>query len=406
MESETRRKLASIQRIISVEDIPGADAIQLYTVLGWKVVDKKGAHKVGDLVCYCEIDSWIPHELAPFLSKGQEPRTYNGVKGERLRTIKLRGQVSQGLLLPLINTPHETLKEGMYLRVQRDNRSPFTVNVDNLTVEKYVSLGDKVNRNCNILVHEGDDVTELLGIQKWEAPIPAQLQGQAAGMFPTALIPKTDQERIQGCFGEIQKRSKRFVTEKVWNADTQTLEEQPAEVPADFKEPTYEVTLKLDGSSMTLFRWEGQLRVCSRNLELKINDENADNTFVAMALKYADSIPEGFAFQGEIWGESIQGNKEGIKGQRFSVFDIFDIQKHEYLSPAERRNLCAAIGIDHAPVLGVDWKAPESIEDGLKLASGPSIHAKHREGIVWKCNEDPNFSFKIISNEWLLKHGE
>jgi RNA ligase (TIGR02306 family) len=355
---------------------------------------------------YVEIDSWVPHDLAPFLSKGNEPREYGGVKGERLRTIKLRGQVSQGLLLPLIYKPHTTLKEGMYLRVQRDNRSPFTVNVDNFTVERYVSLGDKVNRNCNILVHEGDDVTEILGIQKWEAPIPAQLQGQAAGMFPTSLIPKTDQERIQNCFGEIQKRAKRFATEKVWNAETQTLEEHPVVVPADFKEPTYEVTMKLDGSSCTIFRWEGELRVCSRNLELKINDENKGNTFVAMAVKIGDCIPDGFAFQGEVVGPGIQGNREGFAEHKFFVFDIFDIKAHKYLRPMLRQITCVAREMDHVPMLGDAWNAPESVEAGLALAEGPSINHKIREGLVWKCNEDPSFSFKTISQKFLLAGGD
>jgi RNA ligase (TIGR02306 family) len=253
---------------------------------------------------------------------------------------------------------------------------------------------------------EGTDLTEALGIQKWEAPIPAQLQGQAAGMFPTSLVPKTDQERIQNCFGEIQKRAKRFATEKVWNAETQILEEHPVVVPGDFEEPTYEVTMKLDGSSCTIFRWEGELRVCSRNLELKINEENKDNTFVAMALNIGDKIPNGLALQGEVVGEGIQGNREGFKGHRFFVFDIFDIREHRYINPVGRRRMCENLGIEHVPVLGTDWKAPNSVEEGLALAEGPSINHKIREGLVWKCNEDPNFSFKTISNAFLLKGGD
>lgn len=249
---------------------------------------------------------------------------------------------------------------------------------------------------------EGYDVTEFLGIQKWEAPIPAQLQGQAAGSFPTSLIPKTDQERIQNCFGEIQKRAKRFATEKVWNVETQTLEDHPVVVPEDFKEPTYEVTMKLDGSSCTIFRWEGKLRVCSRNLELKINDENKDNSFVAMALKIGDRIPDGFAFQGEVCGPAIQGNREGFKEHQFFVFDIFDILKHEYVEPDIRRHFCERDQLDHVPILGTDWKAPNSVEEGLALAEGPSINHKVREGLVWKCNEDPNFSFKTIATTFLL----
>lgn len=374
------RKLASIRRIADIQPIEGADAIEVATIDGWKVVVKKGEFVVDDLAVYLEIDSWVPHELAPFLSKGQEPRKYNDVKGERLRTIRLRGQVSQGLLL----------------KIDTDDGWNYIFSSPSDKHENYfVDLGE--------VAIEGDDVTELLGIQKWEAPIPAQLQGQAAGMFPTSLIPKTDQERIQNCFGDIQKRAKRFATEKVWNAETQTLEEHPVIIPADFKEPTYEVTMKLDGSSCTIFRWEGELRVCSRNLELKINDENKDNTFVAMALEIGNNIPEGFAFQGEVMGEGIQGNREGFKGHRFFVFDIFDIQKHEYLSPVNRRDLCNQLGVEHVPVLGTDWKAPSSVEEGLALAEGPSINHKIREGLVWKCNEDPSFSFKTISNTFLLK---
>lgn len=364
------RKLASIRRIADIQPIEGADAIVVATIDGWKVVVKKDEFNVGDLAVYLEIDSWVPHELAPFLSKGSDPREYGGVKGERLRTIKLRGQVSQGLLLSL--------------------RDP-------VVYKALLGSNDW---------YEGQDHTELLGIQKWEAPIPAQLQGQAAGMFPTSLIPKTDQERIQNCFGDIQKRAKRFATEKAWNTETQTLEEHPVVVPADFKEPTYEVTMKLDGSSCTIFRWEGELRVCSRNLELKINDENKDNTFVAMALKIGDKVPDGFAFQGELMGPGIQGNREGFTEHKFFVFDIFDIQNYRYLEPQLRREKCFDLWIDHVPVLNAVTNTPNSVEEGLALAEGPSINHKIREGLVWKSNEDPSFSFKTISNTFLLKGGE
>lgn len=370
------RKLASIRRIADIQPIEGADAIVVATIDGWKVVVKKDEFKVGDLAVYLEIDSWVPHELAPFLSKGHEPREYEGVKGERLRTVKLRGQVSQGLLLPLRPVFAEWTDENFQKNILEDEE------------------------------RVGDDLTEALGIQKWEAVLPAQLQGQAKGNFPTDLIPKTDQERIQNCFGDIQKKAKRFATEKVWNAETEMLEEHPVVLPADFKEPTYEVTLKLDGSSCTIFRWEGELRVASRNLELKINDENRDNTFVAMALKIGDSIPDGIAVQGEVMGPGIQGNREGFKEHRFFVFDMFDIKKHEYIPPIMRRHVCETRGLEHVPVIHHSFIAPASVEEGLAIAEGPSITHKIREGLVWKCNEDPSFSFKTISNQFLLKSGE
>ena len=370
------RKLASIRRIADIQPIEGADAIVVATIDGWKVVVKKDEFKVDDLAVYIEIDSWVPHELAPFLSKGSVPREYNGVKGERLKTIRLRGQVSQGLLLPLRPVFAEWTDENFQKNILEDEE------------------------------RVGDDLTEALGIQKWEAPIPAQLQGQAAGMFPTSLIPKTDQERIQNCFGDIQKKAKRFATETVWDAELQRLDQRPVVLPADFQEPTYEVTMKLDGSSCTIFRWEGELRVCSRNLELKINDENKDNTFVAMALKIGDRISEGYAVQGELMGPGIQGNREGFTEHKFFVFDVFDIKHHKYLSQHPRQMMCDVHQIDHVPVLGNNWKAPASVEEGLALAEGPSINHKFREGLVWKCNEDPSFSFKTISNQFLLKGGD
>lgn len=342
------RKLASIRKISDIQPIEGADAIEVAVVDGWKVVIKKGEFAIGDSAIYLEIDSWVPHEIAPFLSKGHDPREYNGVKGERLRTVKLRGQVSQGLLLNYWDFP-DVVKEFHKTRIVDPNDSDRSF-----------------------------DVTDILGIQKWEAPIPAQLQGQAKGTFPSSLIPKTDQERIQNCFRDIEKKG----------------------------DVTYEVTMKLDGSSMTIFRWEGELRVCSRNMELKINDENKDNTFVAMALEIGDRIPEGVALQGELMGPGVQGNREGLKDHKFFVFDIFDIQKHEYLSPFDRRTLCINLDIEHVPVWSRSYKAPASVEEGLALAEGPSINHKIREGLVWKCNEDPSFSFKTISNQFLLKGGD
>ena len=162
------RRLATIRKIEEVKAIPDADKICAYRVDGWWVVDAINKYVVGDWVVYCEPDSWIPHSLAPFLSKGQEPREFEGVKGERLRTVKLRGQLSQGLLLPVLWDDELAMEGG----------GSVVVNT-----EGYLRQ-----------VELTEDVSEFLGILKWEAPIPAQLAGQVKGNFPS-FIPKTDQER-------------------------------------------------------------------------------------------------------------------------------------------------------------------------------------------------------------------
>lgn len=95
------RVMAYVATIEEKKAIEGADKIEAYRVGGWWVVDKKDAYSVNDKVVYVSIDAWVPHEIAPFLSKGKEPREFNGVKGEKLKSQKFKKQISQGLLLPL-----------------------------------------------------------------------------------------------------------------------------------------------------------------------------------------------------------------------------------------------------------------------------------------------------------------
>jgi RNA ligase (TIGR02306 family) len=97
------RKLASIRRIKDINPIVGADKIELCTVDGWKVVVAKDVnHKIGDLVIYCEVDSFLPiREEFEFLRKSSYKKMADGSEGFRLRTIRLKGQISQGLILPL-----------------------------------------------------------------------------------------------------------------------------------------------------------------------------------------------------------------------------------------------------------------------------------------------------------------
>lgn len=341
------RKLASIRRIDSIAPIEGADAIEVAVVGGWKVVVKKNEYAVGDLAVYFEIDSWIPTELAPFLSKGKEPREFEGVKGERLRTVKLRGQLSQGLLLPV---SEETIK------------------------------------GAGSLFKEGLDVTDHLGIKKWEKPMPAQLAGQVRGNFPS-LIPKTDQERCQNLVQEIA------------NA-----------IAAGMR---FEVTEKMEGSSMTCYLIDGEFGVCSRNLDLK---ETEGNSFWATARK--EQIEEKmravgayteYAIQGELIGPGIQGNIYELKEMEFRVFDVYDIKAGDYLTPEVRRDLIDRMGLKHVPVLAAnadlyDTLGIKDIDGLLKFAEGKSVMGLigcEREGLVFK-ETTGGMTFKAISNKYLL----
>jgi len=344
------RKLASIRKIDSIRPIEGADAIECAVVGGWTVVVKKGEYAVGDLAVYCEIDSWIPHEIAPFLSKGKEPRVFEGVIGERLKTIKLRGQLSQGLLLPL----SEVMKFGP---------------------------DQDVGFHVPVTWTEGEDVAEALGIIKWEMPIPAQLAGVMKGPFPS-VIPKTDQERVQNLVEEIRAAC---------DASSQ-----------------FEITEKLEGSSMTVYRIQGEFGVCSRNIDL-LRDPNNSLWATAIAENIEEKMREvdehwDFAIQGELIGPGIQNNIYKLSKPEFHVYDVYNIQQGKYLDCDNRRGLIERMKLKHVPVIAIDKDlGVGSVENILTWAEGASKlnPNQEREGIVFK-HIKGGMSFKAISNKYLL----
>lgn len=413
---EGERKLATIRRIAAIDPIEGADRIVRATVDGWQLVTAKdNGFKVGDLVVYFEIDAFLPvRPEFEFLREKCFKSTKNLGDGFRLKTIKLRGQVSQGLILPL----------------------------DDL----FPKMGDDyviTNMGGTFVLHEGDDVTEFLGVQKWEKPIPAQLAGTVKGNFPS-FIPKTDQERVQNCLGKI----KNWI---YWNWETEYVEKLPPGVsvgengtahdPGGFSCPeifyipqekgwlkktrilnsndvigarcVFEATVKLDGSSMTIYHKDGQIGVCSRNLELKRDMENvfwkaAINSRLLEFLVYSG---RNWAIQGELMGPGVQGNREQLTQHRFFVFDIYDIDAQEYMTPNVRNSAAHEMqqytdhDWEHVPVVDdIALSEDATVEELLKLADAQkSLNHEVAEGIVFKSFVPGGPSFKVISNKFLLQ---
>ena len=335
------RKLATIKKITDINPIEGADKIELVTVGGWKVVVAKDVgHKVGDLVVYCEIDSFLPiREEFEFLRKSSYKKMSDGTEGFRLKTIRLRGQISQGLILPIVvlNPP---------------------------------------DTNIYITPFEGLDVTEMLGIVKYEPPIPAELAGKVKGLFPS-FIRKTDEERIQNLTSEYE----------------------------EFKKQKFYVTEKLDGSSATFYYKDGVFGVCSRNLELL---ETEGNTFwkVARELNLENKMKDfgvNISVQGELIGEGIQGNPYKIKGQTVRFFNLFDIDLQEYHSFNMTKKSLEVMGLEMVPVVDEFFTLPDTVDEILKYAEDKSKLNPDfdREGIVIR-TLDRKVSFKVISNQFLL----
>lgn len=346
-----QRVLSYVVRIDKIEKHPNADSLDIATVGGWKTITKLGEYKPGDLAIYCEIDSWIPNTIAPFLTKaGKEPKEYNNVRGERLKTCKIRGILSQGLLLNPSILP-------------KDIKVVFGLETDN-----------------------------ILGIQKWEPPVSEfnpTFRANPNGKFPEN-IPKTDQERVQNFSFRL--------LEYVLNNNH------------------FELTEKMDGTSMTIYEGLSGASICSRNFSLKMDDPSFGKSYYGLWFKEAFLEVEELltkyptiAFQGELCGPGIQKNKYKLNNYIWFIFDMFDMKKSEFLSPKERFQILEYLEefkfITHVPIIDAEWKQNLSMEEMVNLAIGESqmVNGMPREGLVFKSHEDPSISFKVINNNFLLK---
>jgi hypothetical protein len=170
------RQLASIQKIQEILDHSNADNLEIARIKGWQVIIRKGEFKEGDLCVYCEIDSVMPEKPEfEFLA----PRKY------RIKTTKLRGEISQGIAFPLSILNQGDWEFGL-ISISTEEKG-YTPSIKR--------KGDSSILNEINLV-PGLDVTEILGVTKYDPPIPACLGGTALGRFFSHSI-KTDEERIQ-----------------------------------------------------------------------------------------------------------------------------------------------------------------------------------------------------------------
>jgi RNA ligase (TIGR02306 family) len=345
-EPEEFRELAKFVEVDEVRPIEGADAIEAVVVGGWTVVCKKGEFKVGDSAVYIEVDAMLPMDDKRFeFLKERGVRTYEGREYHRLKTVRLRGQISQGLLLP----------------------------ADQFVLEMVYDFG--YGKTPGVF-----SLTKALSILKYDEtlPISAQTRADSAGAFPTYLGSKTDAERVQnlkGNWGRI-KAEKWYATEKI------------------------------DGTSLSVFKKDGELIVCSRNWRVK----DTGNVYWQVVHAHEELfalMPEGFGIQGEIYGEGVQKNPLGLKGIHLAIFNVLDHGKPQPVENWPRLAIDLAI-----PTYAL--ALPETLEEAIAQADGIKSQISPQrlaEGIVWTHRDAKQFPwlgnrhvFKVISNKYLLKH--
>jgi len=359
--NEISRKLASIQEIKAIKAIPNANQIEVATILGWKVViNKKDDFKIGSKCVYCEIDSILPPRPEFEFLKD---------RGYRIKTIKLRKQVSQGIAFPMSIIDQ--------------------------------SEGDKA-------LQIGDDVTKVLGILKWEPQMPAMLSGRRTKTRP-GFIPKTDEDRIQTIPGIIRRHCDKqfYITEKLdgssasyWIRDDEFgVASRNMQILPDIEKKGFPAWFK--------------------SLFIKPKPKK-QNTFWVVALR--DSIEEklrsvnqDICIQGELCGPGIQKNKYRLKEHKVFVYNVLDLQTSKYLDFEDMLKFCQRYGFEHVPILENSTTLPNSVEEMVEISKGMSkIYPDHiREGIVIRSVNESlrddhigRLSFKVVNPNWLLRHDE
>ena len=340
------RNLVTIQKIADIIPIEGADAIELVQIMGWQCVAKKGEFKQGDLCVYFEVDSYLPVDDAryEFLKASSYRKNEFMGEGLRIKTMRFRGALSQGLALPLA---------------------------------QFNELGE---------VSAGGDVTERLGVRKWEIPEVQGSSGKQIGNKPFG-IPTTDETRLQSI--------------------TEILEE--------FRGKPYYITTKMDGTSCTVYCKDGAVGVCGRNFEYADDETCSMWNFVHQHEidKRLIAYGKNIAIQGEFCGEGIQKNPLNLREPKMYVFDVMLIEDGGYLTKFGLdgiKETCEVLGLEPVPVEEVGSSFNYTLEVLLKKAQGTYPSGRLKEGIVIRTREyqqsaglQQKMSFKVLNNDFLLK---
>jgi RNA ligase (TIGR02306 family) len=353
------RKLASVQTINSVEPVPNSDNLDVVGVLGWKCVTHRGDFKVGDPCVYFEIDSFLPIKPEFEFLRQKCYRNHPEIgEGFRLKTIKLRGQISQGLVM-----------------------KPEDV---------------KLTKNVKV----DDDLTEMLEVRLYFPPVPAELKGIQKGSFPS-FCPKTDETRVQVLQNVLTryKGMKCYVTEKV----------DGSSVTYYLKDGEFGVcsrNVELVESEENAY-WE---------LARKLDIEKKLRDFLQLEKDTIALNPmTDIAIQGELIGPGIQGNRLKLSEKRIFFFNIFDIKAYKYFEYKDFVSTIKMMGLETVPIIDTNFTLIDDVDELLRMANGKSLvnPSCMREGIVIRPIEEKidlqmaqglgngRLSFKAISNDYL-----
>lgn len=339
-----KRALAYVVEINDIVPIKDADKIETAVVKGWKVVVKKGQFKPGDKAIYFEIDSFLPIKPEFEFLRASSYRKLGELEGFRLKTIKLRKQISQGLI---------------------------------------ISFSDLNIEPCDV----NTDLTDKLGVVKWEVPEIISANGKVSpgNSFPY-FIPKTDEERVQNYEIEYYLKdltlNDLYITEKIDGSS---------------------ITVYVNRNNPDRI-----FGVCSRNRDIDKDEQNMfwENVIKLNLEEKMLNIGFNFAIQGELHGIGIQNNPYKMMNRNILWYTGYNIDKQERMNYFEFKDILNKLGLNMVPELSVDNIDIMNRDSWLEYAEKDKskLADVDREGVVVRSKNKTDISFKAVSNKYLLKH--
>lgn len=414
LNKDGQRELAYIVEVKNITPM-NADRLECAHIGGWHCVVGKGEFKVGDLAVYFEVDSKLP-EVAPF-----NEMEFLKSKHYKVKTQKIRGEYSQGLLVPVsafgweaypaanIDEPCVKDEEGKYHYLDTEEifltkklGVTYAVSEDN---QRKAPSGDKykamTQRKPDLFKKKW---ARWMMKREWGRKVMFALfgkkkdyKGWPVGKFPG--VSKTDQERCENMTWVLNDKTPFIRTQK-----------------CDGSSGTYILARKPFG------RYE--FYVCSRNVRMYRQDQECfydQNYYWEVAKKYdieakmkdylkKNKDTEFVCWQGEICGPGIQGNPQKLTETHFFCFHMTDAKRGRY-DIREAKKIWESYGMEVVPVDEELYVMPDDFEEFKETADGkyaPEVCEGHkdcaREGFVYYKVGEPTFSFKNVSRKYLLKH--
>lgn len=345
------RKLASIERVWKVEPIEGADKIELAHVLGWQCVVNKGQFKPMDLGVYFEIDSFLPVQPEFEFLRGNSYRK-SDIMGEgfKLKTMRFKGQLSQGLLLPL-------------------------------------SVFGDLFKDATV----GQAVASTLGVRKWEEEERATTGGTVIGDLPYD-VPRTDETRLQACPELLEefRGLEYYISTKMDGS-------------------SHSISIDTNGVHVTGHNYEYKDDGSSSFYEFV-----KKNGYLDRIMHYAETHQftiQTLTIQGEFCAPGVQGNPVRLTRPEWYVFTVRVNGKRVSLD--EMLKICRDIDIPTVPIEERGFDLPSkypTVDAVLERAEGYYSTGSRKEGIVIRPTEPvfsktigASLSMKAVSNTYLLK---